>query len=99
MAESECWPGIFLGVFHLLVFEKMVVPPRPDVSADMPPAIASGTFAPPPSAPDDIVIVRMTRKMARLLARLQQLQRQGARALVDMESLTVEVCGKTERFG
>lgn len=45
-----------------------------------------------------MVSVTVTRDMARLLARLQQLRKTGARVLVDMENLTLEVCGKAEKL-
>lgn len=76
----------------------MVFPPKPNMSADMPPAIASGTIA-LPDAPAEVVMVRVTRDMARLLARLQQLKKTEAQAIVDMGKLTVKVLGKEERFG
>jgi hypothetical protein len=66
-----------------------------DISAEMPMVNAP----PMPAGTPDVVVVRVTRKMARLLARLEQLEKMRARALVDMGTLKVQVLGKEEVFG
>lgn len=49
-------------------------------------------------APEPAVTVIVTPRMARLLARLQQLAPEGRRVVVDLDAWTAEVCGRVEHL-
>jgi hypothetical protein len=46
-------------------------------------------------APKTVTLV-VTRDWARLIARLQQLENTGARVVLDLDAMTLQVCGKVE---
>jgi hypothetical protein len=53
------------------------------------------TVTPTAYLPKTVTLV-VTRDWARLIARLQQLENSGARVVIDLDAMTLQVCGKVE---
>lgn len=48
--------------------------------------------------PQAEALLRMSTEWARLLTRLQQLQSSGAVVVIDLKTMTLRVCGKSEKL-